>query len=421
MTPGARIQAAIECLDSIFSGEPAEKALTNWARRSRFAGSKDRAAVRDHVFDALRSRDSFATRGGALTGRGVMIGLADGQGMDLGALFNAQGHSPAVLSDAERAQLGGAGPAGDPQSVGETSHTLSSQADSTVDVAENLPNAASNADWNMPHWCAELLRDQYGQDGLAIARSLTSRAPLDLRVNLRRGSVTDAIGSLGAEDISAYDLEQPRGALRVTSNARRVKLSEAYLAGLVEVQDRGSQALVQELPLSDGMRVLDFCAGGGGKSLAIASLCDTTLFAHDVSPARMKDIPTRAARAGAQITCVTSDQLAELSVFDLVLCDAPCSGSGAWRRNPDAKWVFSPSRLDELLTVQSGILEKAADMVMNGGVLAYATCSLFACENENQVNAFLQKRPDFTAVKHNSWTPRDDCDGFFVSVLQKEV
>ncbi len=400
MTPGARISAAIECLDQIFAGMPAEKALTGWARRSRFAGSKDRAAVRDHVFDALRSRDTYAHIGGALTGRSVMIGFVQSQDdQNFDDLLNGLGHSPEPLTDAERATLTNVMA---PQSHGDREPWLMS----------------ANWFWDMQDWCADMLKEAYPETACEIAQNLKARAPLDVRVNTRRSSVSEAIDLLQADEILAQTCDISPSVIRIVQNARKVKLSRAFLEGHIEVQDAGSQALVNALPLSGVARLLDYCAGGGGKSLAIADICDATVFAHDISDARMVDIPVRATRAGVSIQCLSTDKIGQQAPFDLVLCDAPCSGSGAWRRSPDAKWRLTAERFQELLDLQYEILTNARKQVSENGYLAYATCSLFAQENEDQVNRFLKEFPMFEKKSQSSWTPLDGCDGFFICVMQ---
>ena len=392
MTPGARVQAAIECLDEIFAGSPAEKTLTRWARRSRFAGSKDRAAVRDHVFDALRNRDSYALLGNALTGRAVMIAHAYLLDPNVDAIFNGVGHAPTPLSDDERARI--------------VELSLTNTDDYMRDV------------WDMPNWCREKLERSHSQNAVNIAHALRLRAPVDLRVNLLKCTPLAVVELLYEEGILATPCDIAANALRVTEGARKVKNSKTYLDGLVELQDAGSQALVEALPLSDGMRILDYCAGGGGKSLAMAGRSRSTYFAHDVDVGRMKDIPNRAARAGVSITPLETTYLSSNAPFDLVLCDAPCSGSGAWRRSPDAKWRFGEEQFQQLLGIQQDILHQARALVFQGGYLAYATCSLFSEENEQQVNAFLKNEPEFKLISQTSWTPLDGCDGFHLSVMQ---
>lgn len=392
MTPGARVQAAIECLDDIFSGMPAEKTLTRWARRSRFAGSKDRAAVRDHVFDALRNRDSSAEIGGGLTGRSVMLGLTLLQGHVLGDVFTGLGHAPSILTAEEAAKFADL----DPKTI--------------AHIAANI--------WDMPDLWRDKLQASRPEQALDNAHALKARAPVDLRVNARKASLASAIEQLLEDGITAGPCTVSKTALRVLDGSRKVKNSQSYLNGIVELQDAGSQALAEMLPLNASMKTLDYCAGGGGKSLAIAALSDTRLFAHDSDDKRMKDIPNRAERSGASITCLQTSALVNQAPFDLVLCDAPCSGSGAWRRSPDAKWRLTEAQFQDLIELQHEILLNARPLVRRNGYLAYATCSLFSEENEAQVNRFLESAPEFSLIEQKSWTLLDGCDGFHLSVMQ---
>jgi len=385
MTPAARIQAAIEILDQYLAGTPAEQALTGWARRSRFAGSKDRAAVRDHVFDALRCRRSLATLGGEETGRGLMLGACRRDGVDPETVFTGAGHAPAPLVDAERA--GGAAP---------------------EPGAEAL---------DIPDWLWPGFRDSLGDQTEAAARALQHRAPVHLRVNLRKCTVAGAIAALAEEGIETRPLLSPDTALEVVAGARRIRNCAAYRDGLVELQDAASQAVVAALPLSDGMRVLDFCAGGGGKTLAIGARAEVTLFAHDAAPRRMRDLPDRAARAGLSVTLLDGGGVAREAPFDLILCDVPCSGSGAWRRAPEGKWTLTPERLADLTRTQREILDRAAALVAPGGVLAYATCSLLAVENGEQVAAFLDRHPGWSRPMLRNWPVQEGTDGFFAAHL----
>jgi 16S rRNA (cytosine967-C5)-methyltransferase len=162
--------------------------------------------------------------------------------------------------------------------------------------------------------------------------------------------------------------------------------------------------------------VLDYCAGGGGKTLAMAARARLKLFAHDVDPRRMRDLPARAKRAGARVTLTEAPQ----GPFDLVLADAPCSGSGSWRRAPEGKWLLTPDRLAGVIAVQAQILDRIATLVAPGGVLAYATCSLLRAENEAQIAAFQARSPGWSLASQRRLTPLDGGDGFFVAVLRRD-
>lgn len=380
MTPSARLAAAISVLDRHLAGEPVERALTNWGRASRFAGSGDRAAVRDLVFDALRRRRSAAAMGGGLTGRGLVLGLMREAGQE--ALFSGEGHAPAPPGPEE---------------------------------AGSEPHGAAALD--IPDWLVPALQESLGEDWQAVCLALRQRAPVFLRVNLGKTDLPDAMAALAAEGIEAEPHPLAATALKVTANARRLQGSAAFGQGLVELQDASSQAVVEALPLRDGMKVLDHCAGGGGKTLAMAARARLQLYAHDAAPRRMADLPARAERAGARITLTERPETE--APFDLVLVDAPCSGSGSWRRDPEGKWALTPERLAEVAAVQAAILQRVAPMVAPNGVLAYATCSLLRQENGVQVRAFLATRPGWQLDAEHSFLPLSEGDGFYVAILTR--
>ncbi|MFV0301007.1 MAG: RsmB/NOP family class I SAM-dependent RNA methyltransferase [Paracoccus sp. (in: a-proteobacteria)] len=383
MIPQARVAAAIGILDQILNGAPAEQALLRWSRASRFAGSGDRAAVRDLVFDALRQRDSLAAHGGGRTGRGLMLGRARAIGADPETIFTGEGHAPAPLSSEER-DAGGT---------------------PTADQRLNLPG------WLVPLW-ARALGDEAGP----IAEAMAERAPVWLRVNSRKADVATALAALADDGVEATTDPRLPTALRVLAGERRINASHAYLDGLVELQDLSPQLACAALPVADGQRVLDFCAGGGGKALAIGARARLDLAAHDADPGRMADLPARAARAGLRIRIEPRPE----GAYDLVIADVPCSGSGTWRRTPDAKWRLAPADLARLQTVQAGILDRVAGLLRPGGHLAYMTCSLLDEENRDQIAAFLARHPQFAPLWQRRWSPLDASDGFFLALLQRQ-
>ena len=389
MTPAARISAAIEILDTIQAGAAAEQVLTHWARANRYAGSGDRAAIRDHVFDVLRCRRSYAWIGGAETGRGLMIGALRAAGTDPATLFTGERFAPAPLSEVE------------------TNTALLADAPRAVQL-------------DCPDWLLPVLEDGLGSETDPVLAALRHRAPVFLRVNLRKSTVEDAIAVLAASGIAAQPHPLSSTALEVTANPRRVHLSAAYTEGRVEMQDAASQAIMDGLALRNGAKILDYCAGGGGKSLALAAREEVQITAHDANPQRMRDLPDRAARAGAEITLVEDKPDLSPAAYDLVLCDVPCSGSGAWRRSPEAKWQLTEDRLNDLCITQSKILEDAASFVAPGGQLVYTTCSLLPAENRTRIDLFLTAHPDWAVVQERRLTPLDGGDGFYFAVLTRK-
>lgn len=380
MTPGARAAAAIAVLEKVIAGQPAEVALTNWGRASRYAGSGDRAAVRDIVFDVLRQKRSCAARGGSETARGLVLGWARGQGQE--ALFDGQGHAPAPPREDETGR--------DPSGL------------EAVDC---------------PEWLHQPLRAGLGDDFEPVMQAMQRRAPVFLRVNLAGLTRAAAIEALATDGVEAEPHPLALSALEVRSGARRVQATSAYLDGLVELQDAASQAVVEMLPLRDGMAVLDLCAGGGGKTLAMASRARLNLMAHDAERRRMADLPTRAARAGAAIRIVENPE--KTGPYDLILTDVPCSGSGSWRRDPEGKWALTPARLQALLVLQAEIMDRAATMLRDGGLLGYATCSMIDAENSAQVTGFLARHSGWRLEAERSFTPLQGGDGFYAAVLRR--
>ncbi|MCI5112931.1 MAG: RsmB/NOP family class I SAM-dependent RNA methyltransferase [Marivita sp.] len=382
MTPAARWAAAATVLDQIEAGEPAEKALTTWARKSRFAGSRDRAAIRDHVFDILRCWRSTAALGGGTTGRARVLGRVRQIGEDPDMVFTGDGYALAPLTDAER-------------SAGEQ------------------PVGAAACD--LPDWIYDICANDLGEDVHATAEALRHRAAVFLRVNLLKADRDSAQSALAAEGIITQPHPLSDAALEVTEGARKVAQSRAFQTGLVELQDVASQAVVDALPVRPGQRCLDYCAGGGGKTLALAARLKGPVHAHDADPRRMSDLPNRAERAGAQVTTVARPK----GLYDLVLCDVPCSGSGSWRRAPEGKWRLTPDRLQAVTQVQADILDHVAGLVAPDGTLAYATCSMLRRENEDQITRFLARHEEWTCTTQTRFGLEAGGDGFFVAILTR--
>lgn len=384
MQHGARYAAAIEVLDAWLDGLPVEQALTRWSRGARYAGSKDRAAVRDHVYDVLRQK-GVCEAAGAATGRGLILGLIRVQGGDLAEIFSGIGHAPAALSEAE------------------------------IDAV--VPTVDPSL--NVPEWTRPLLAERMKGALPELLEAIAHRAPLWVRVNLRRGTRDDAARALAEDGMTTRPHPDVVTALEVTEGARRLRQSAAFGAGLVEPQDLSVQWALSRINWPATGKVLDYCAGGGGKALAIADRTDAAVFAHDALPRRMADLEPRAERAGVRIVQLGTEQLASSAPFDLVLTDVPCSGSGTWRRDPEAKWRLSPQALDSLIETQAGILDDAADLVGAEGRLVYMTCSLFEAENEAQIEGFLARHPDWQASSAHVFTPLTASDGFFAAELTR--
>jgi 16S rRNA (cytosine967-C5)-methyltransferase len=431
MTPAARLSAAIEVLDAIDANRsPAQTALKEWGTAHRFAGSGDRAAIAGLVFDALRRRSSSAYLMDDDSSRGRLLGaLRLERGLDtdaIAALCDGGRFAPAPLSDAERGAL--------------DTRTLD---DAPPEIAGDYPA------WLDPHLAAV-----FGDDRVAEAAAMASRAPLDLRVNTLRAKpekVLAALSHLGAKPTPWSPL-----GLRIVlgADARNpgVHAEEIFIKGGVEVQDEGSQLAALLTQAKPGEQVIDLCAGAGGKTLALAAMMGGKgrLIATDRDKRQLAPIHERLSRAGVHNAEIRAPRGAEnvlsdiKASADLVVVDAPCTGTGTWRRNPDAKWRMRPGALEVRLKDQAEVLERAASLVKPGGRIAYITCSVLPQENDGQIEAFTARHGEFVvvpptevikalgeraaafgaAVRQSSqgllMSPlRTGTDGFFVAVLRK--
>jgi len=301
MTPSARYAASINILDKIIAGAPAERELTIWARGNRFAGSKDRAAIRDLVFDSLRNLRSYAHLSGLSGARGVFVGRLISKNEEIESIFNGQGYGPVCLTDIEK---------------------------NAVNTKKNdMPYAVQ---MDIPDWLSEKFGNIHNYN------ILKSRAPIDLRVNIKKISLKSAISELKKDNIETETLNLVDTALRVQGETRKIPQTKLYLNGLIELQDAGSQALVAHLDCPKNGKVLDYCAGGGGKTLAIASRIfnDVSFSAYDKNQSRLKELKIRAQRADIKVDLLKNDPVTGIKKYDLVVVDVPCSGSGSWRRSP---------------------------------------------------------------------------------------
>jgi 16S rRNA (cytosine967-C5)-methyltransferase len=385
MTPAARAAAAIEVLTDIDARRrPAADAMRDWGLAHRFAGSGDRAAISGLVYDALRKKSSSAWMMGEPSPRAEVLGaLRQTRGLDaeaIAALFSGEGHAPGKLTEAEHARL----------------------------AAADLSGAPPHVVGDFPEWLAPQLDASFGASAADEGRALAERAPVDLRVNLLKATREKALAAL------AYLEPQPtpfspvglRIAMRPDGRAPPLASDPAYVKGLVEVQDEGSQLAALLAEAKPGMQVLDLCAGAGGKTLALAAAMGNQgqIYATDSDARRLAPIFARLARSGARNVQVRAprgqvDVLADLKGrCDLALIDAPCTGSGAWRRNPDAKWRIRPGALEQRIKDQDETLEDALRFVKRGGRLVYVTCSVLRAENEDRIAEFMRRHDDLLPI-----------------------
>ncbi len=385
MTPAARLSAAIELIETIDAQRvPAAKALKEWGTAHRYAGSGDRAAISGLIWDVLRRRASSSWIMDADTPRARVLGMLKlERGMDadtIAALCDGGRFAPEPLSEAERTAL----------------------------TARSVADAPPHVAGDYPEWLDPYLAKVFGDDRVAEAVAMASRAPLDLRVNtLKAGreKLLPRLKHLGAKETpwSPLGLRIELGA-----DARNpgIHAEEDFIKGAIEVQDEGSQLAALLSAAKPGEQVIDLCAGAGGKTLALAAMMagKGRLIATDHDKRQLAPIHERLSRAGVHNADVRTpkgdaDPLADIHASaDLVLIDAPCTGTGTWRRNPDAKWRMRPGALEVRLKDQAAVLDRASALVKPGGRIAYITCSVLPAENGEQVQAFVTRHPEFAVV-----------------------
>jgi 16S rRNA (cytosine967-C5)-methyltransferase len=432
MTPGARLSAAIDILADIEARKrPAAEALKDWGVAHRFAGSSDRAAIGNLVFDALRKRASSAYAMGDDSPRALalrtLVADWDMTPDAVAALADGGRYTPEPLSEAEREGLARAVPL----------------------------DAPSHIRGDYPDWLAPELARAFGDRAAEEGAALASRAPVDLRVNTLKADRDKVLKTL-RRFAPVPTPHSPLGVRIVQapgpSRSPHVEAEPGHGKGWYEVQDEGSQIATLLAGARPKQQILDLCAGAGGKTLALAALMENTgqLYAYDSDRMRLRPVFERLKRAGVRNAQVLHagdiDALAALEGrMDLVVIDAPCAGSGVWRRRPDAKWRLGPQMLEARRKEQVAVLDEGAGLVKPGGRLAYITCSVLPSENRDQANAFLVRHPAFKLVPWRTlWdqalpgaavlesadgseetlqmTPRSHgTDGFFVAVLERSA
>ncbi len=423
MKQAGRIAAAIEILDEILNRHrPAGDALRDWGKAHRFAGSSDRHGIGTLVYDSLRTRLSSGHRCGGDGARQIVLGCLLSQwGMDIEAIAAVveEQHGPGALSEAEKTAM-------------QRNGTLAAH------VAADIPG-----------WLFQQFEAVFGDDAIAEGQALARRAPIDLRVNALKATqaqVLESLSRFGAEAGPWSPLAVRLAAPGPQHKHVNVEVEPAHGLGWFEMQDVASQLAALMSGARPGERVADMCAGAGGKTLALAAMMKNEggLVAHDKDRHRLRPIFERLTRAGvSNVEVLAAD--AELSGdFDCVVIDAPCTGSGAWRRKPESKWKLTQRTLDMRVADQRGVLERGATLVKRGGRLVYITCSVLPVENAVQVERFLAAHTAFEIVPWTEqWrahvggdmpvsadgsgrtlllTPRQhDTDGFFVAVMKRKA
>ncbi|MEM6413951.1 MAG: RsmB/NOP family class I SAM-dependent RNA methyltransferase [Pseudomonadota bacterium] len=439
--PG-RVAAAIEILDDFEKRRvPIKTAIADWARHNRYAGAKDRAWISGLCLDVLRHWSSLAALTTTNTNRArVLASLASVWGYDYAAL--------AALADDEHGI--------DPITDDELKRVTS--------LGTKVKHDLNHLD--CPEWAVPILADAFGERLDDEVKALSNRAPIDLRINTLVGETDKTLRALKSVKARPHPFSKTAARIDAPDPAVRapaITVIPAFNKGWVEVQDLGSQLAAAAVGSIKGNQVLDFCAGGGGKTLALAALMAGTgqLYAYDIDPKRLKPLYARAKRARIRNLQIRTPlaarddglETAERPLSDLkekmdvVFVDAPCTGSGVWRRNPDSKWRLKPGQLERRCDEQEIVLDQAADFVKPKGFLVYVTCSVFPQENDAQITQFMAKKPAFSPVDaleqiqktdlltingadvlKKCMTPsgallmtpaRCGTDGFFVSVLKR--
>jgi 16S rRNA (cytosine967-C5)-methyltransferase len=431
MTPSARLSAAIEVLADIEARRrPAVDVLKDWGLSHRFAGSSDRAAIAGLVYDALRRKASSAWLMGEASPRAVLLGMLHRErGLDvaaIAALCSGERFAPAPLTESERAAFD----------------------------ARSLADAPAAAQGEYPDWLDPYFARVFGDERGAEGEALASRAPLDMRVNTLVAEREEVLPKLAHLNVEPTRWSPLGLRIRMSADSRSpaIHAEPAFRKGLIEIQDEGSQLAAIFAGAKPGEQVIDLAAGAGGKTLALAAAMENRgqIYATDIDKRQLVPIHERLARAGARNIQVRtprgeSDVLTDLvGRADLVLIDAPCTGTGTWRRNPDAKWRIRPGALAERVKQQAALLDRAVALTKPKGRIAYITCSVLAEENGDQVRDFVGRNPDFSVEKPAElaqalgeraylftraalisdegllMTPRrTETDGFFVSLLRR--
>jgi 16S rRNA (cytosine967-C5)-methyltransferase len=430
MLLGGRIKAAIEVLDDILNRKtPATLALRDWGKSNRYAGSKDRSAIGNYVYDALRCKNSLEFRMNNDKPRALILGSAVFIGErtteELFEAFENNKHSPGQLTKDEILKLSG-----------------------SIDLS-------GAPDWvraDIPEWIWPAFENNFSDSAIDEGNALTKRPPLDLRVNTLKSNVSDVINELKDKNIEKCAIS-PVGlriaAARADGRLPNIQIEESYQTGAVEIQDEGSQIVSLLVDAKPGETILDYCAGAGGKTLALAADMQNlgTVFGFDIDKRRLSPLYQRAQRAGANIIDIRqppSESLKDLvGKMDRVLVDAPCTGLGTWRRKPDSKWRLNEDGLELRNNEQRSVLNSAKGFVRPGGLLFYVTCSMLAEENEAQVYDFIEKNDNFSLLsagevweeKFGADAPKpwsaDGCsltltpsstntDGFFFAVMERK-
>ena len=400
MRRDSRANAAIFILDKFLAGQNLNAILSRWAKSNRYAGSSDRESIRDMVFDILRVKKTFICvlnkEKQLINGRALVFLYSVYHSLSLNDIFTGQKYGPDKLNNYEK----------------EFSEIAKESNERGFEVIDNIP------DFLLCEF-KRSLRSKFNN----VMRLLEKRAPVSIRVNALKSDMSSVLGMLNLEGIEGKISKKVRNGIEIVGNPRRLTQIQAFKDGYFEVQDLHSQKIIEGLPIKEDTKILDYCAGAGGKILSIACLLNGNgrFFVNDIDRKKLIEADLRAKRAGIKLKRLNIKNMRKHRIsFDYILADVPCSGSGTWRRNPQQKWRITPCSLKENLNKQTIILNEVKDLIKKNGFLFYITCSLLKIENEEIIDDFLIQNKNFWLCKKENITIDAVGDGFFCAVLQKK-
>ena len=382
-------QSVIEILDTYLNEAKIDFVLRKWAIKHRFAGSSDRRKIKDIIFDIIRQKKSCEHVGGGFSGRNLLIGYLKLKGTELSSVFDNSKFGPEELTIKEQ------------------------------NINVDFSNLSNIYELDFPSWLIPILRRSLLNEFSNVVKTLRNRSHIQLRVNLKKISRLNVMKKLQKNNIECEINELCSTALNVLNGAQHILASPCFENGFVELQDAGSQLVSELIEINYNDKVLDMCAGAGGKSLAIScgAEMDATYYAWDINFDRMKDIDARSKRAGVKIEKVI--KLSSKSVYNKIIIDAPCSGSGSWRRDPEGKWRLDEDILDNYVKTQKELILKGLKLLAPRGQILYITCSILDIENDKLIDDLISSVLSLKLVRSISLVPSSKSDGFYGAVLEK--
>ena len=382
-------QSVIEILDTYLDEAKIDFVLRKWAIKHRFAGSSDRRKIKDIIFDIIRQKKSCEHVGGGFSGRNLLIGYLKLKGTELSSVFDNSKFGPEELTIKEQ------------------------------NINVDFSNLSNIYELDFPSWLIPILRRSLLNEFSNVVKTLRNRSHIQLRVNLKKISRLNVMKKLQKNNIECEINELCSTALNVLNGAQHILASPCFENGFVELQDAGSQLVSELIEINYNDKVLDMCAGAGGKSLAIScgAEMDATYYAWDINFDRMKDIDARSKRAGVKIEKVI--KLSSKSVYNKIIIDAPCSGSGSWRRDPEGKWRLDEDILDNYVKTQKELILKGLKLLAPRGQILYITCSILDIENDKLIDDLISSVLSLKLVRSISLVPSSKSDGFYGAVLEK--